>query len=72
MSSNFAFRGFWNAVDLNQVYLKTMVSMHILNIFLNYLFIFGNFGAPELGVEGAALASSVSLIFGSTDKSPFF
>ena len=65
MSSNFAFRGFWNAVDLTRVYLKTMVSMHLLNVILNYLLIFGNFGAPELGVEGAAFASLFSLGFGT-------
>lgn len=31
-----------------------------LNIFLNYVFIFGNFGMPSLGVAGAALATSIS------------
>ena len=59
MSSNFAFRGFWNAVDLTRVYLKTMVSMHVLNVILNYLLIFGNLGAPELGVEGVNIASTL-------------
>ncbi|MFN7250384.1 MAG: MATE family efflux transporter [Anaerobacillus sp.] len=29
----------------------------VLNTVLNYIFIFGNFGAPALGVEGAALAT---------------
>ncbi|MBN7773075.1 MATE family efflux transporter [Clostridium aminobutyricum] len=30
------------------------------NTFLNYLFIFGNWGAPALGVEGAAIATAIS------------
>ncbi|MCI8647298.1 MAG: MATE family efflux transporter [Firmicutes bacterium] len=30
------------------------------NTFLNYLFIFGSFGAPKLGVMGAALATVIS------------
>lgn len=31
-----------------------------VNLFLNYVLIFGNFGAPKMGVEGAALATAVS------------
>jgi putative MATE family efflux protein len=34
----------------------------ILNICLNYIFIFGKFGAPEMGVTGAALATLISRI----------
>ncbi len=29
----------------------------VCNVFFNYMFIFGNFGAPALGVRGAALAT---------------
>lgn len=32
------------------------------NTFFNYVFIFGNFGAPELGVKGAALATVISRV----------
>ena len=35
-----------------------------LNIGLNYIFIFGNFGAPRLELVGAGIASSLSYIFG--------
>lgn len=34
----------------------------LLNTFLNYCFIFGNFGAPALGVTGAAIATLTSRI----------
>ena len=62
---NFAFRGYWNAVDLSRLYMSTLVVMHASNIFLNYVFIFGNFGAPALGVTGAGLASALSTVIGA-------
>ena len=36
-----------------------MLVANVLNIALNWIFIYGNFGAPVLGAEGAALASSI-------------
>lgn len=33
-----------------------------MNTFLNYVFIFGKFGAPALGVNGAALATAISRV----------
>lgn len=38
------------------------VSM-VSNTFLNWVFIFGNLGAPRLGVEGAALATLLARVF---------
>jgi len=35
-----------------------------MNALLNYIFIFGNFGAPRLELLGAGIASSLSYIFG--------
>jgi putative MATE family efflux protein len=66
VSMNFAFRGYWNAVDLARFYMTTLVAMHALNIVLDYALIFGHFGAPALGVEGAAIASVIALGFGSS------
>ncbi|MEQ9365248.1 MAG: MATE family efflux transporter [Leptospirales bacterium] len=62
---NFSFRGFWNGIRQSAVYMRTLVFMHALNIILNYTLIFGNFGAPVMGVEGAGLASALSVIGGS-------
>lgn len=36
------------------------LGMNVVHIVLNYMLIFGNFGAPELGVQGAAISSVVS------------
>lgn len=42
--------------------LKISIVAFSTNTFLNYVFIFGNFGAPELGVKGAALATVISRV----------
>jgi putative MATE family efflux protein len=39
--------------------------MHATNIILNYVLIFGNFGAPALGVTGAGMASAISMAVGT-------
>ncbi|MEK4228006.1 MATE family efflux transporter [Solibacillus sp. FSL H8-0538] len=36
------------------------LGMNVMHVVLNYIFIFGHFGAPELGVEGAAISSVIS------------
>ncbi len=63
---NFAFRGYWNGVDLSRLYMSTLVIMHASNIVLNYILIFGKFGAPALGATGAGIASALSTIIGSS------
>ncbi len=35
----------------------------LINAFFNYILIFGHFGAPELGVQGAAIATLISYAF---------
>jgi putative MATE family efflux protein len=62
---NFAFRGYWNALDLSRLYMTTLIFMHATNIVLNYVLIFGNFGAPALGVTGAGMASAISMAVGT-------
>lgn len=36
------------------------LGMNVIHVIGNYILIFGNFGAPELGVQGAAISSVVS------------
>ncbi len=62
---NFAFRGYWNAMDMSRIYMTTLMLMHASNIVLNYALIFGNFGAPELGVAGAGLGTAISMAIGT-------
>ncbi len=63
---NFSFRGYWSAIHMTGVYLRTLLIMHAINIFLNWVLIFGNLGAPELGVFGAGLATTIALFIGTS------
>ncbi|HAQ08287.1 MAG TPA: MATE family efflux transporter [Bacillus bacterium] len=40
------------------------IGMNLLNVIGNYLFIFGPFGIPVLGVEGVAISTAVSRMLG--------
>lgn len=60
-----ALRAFFSALSQAQAVLWSALAGTLANAVLNYMFIFGNWGAPEMGVRGAALASVLSglLIF---------
>jgi putative MATE family efflux protein len=62
---NFSFRGYWSAIHQAGLYLRTLLIMHSINIFLNWVLIFGNLGAPAMGVYGAGLATTIALYVGS-------
>ncbi len=65
MGTNFVFRGYWNAVNLSAIYMRTVIIMNVINIFLNWVLIFGNLGAPELGILGAGIGTTAALSIGS-------
>lgn len=48
------------ATQQTKIPLYISACMFGTNTFLNYVFIFGNFGAPALGVKGAALATLIA------------
>lgn len=60
LTINAAQRGCGNT----KISMKTNIAANIVNLFLNYLLIQGNFGFPALGVEGAAIATAIGNFVG--------
>lgn len=57
---NYLFRSLYIGVSNTNVISYTTALMAIVNVILNYLLVFGNFGFPELRVKGAAIASVIA------------
>ncbi len=56
-------KSFLAALEHTAIILWATIGTAIMNAFVNYALIFGNWGAPELGIRGAAIASvSVTLV----------
>lgn len=54
---NFLFRSLYIGLSNTKVISFTTALMAIVNIFLDYVLIFGKWGFPQMGIGGAALAS---------------
>lgn len=52
-----ALRAFFTAIGRAQIILWATLAGTFLNLILGYAFIFGHFGAPAMGIEGAAIGS---------------
>ncbi len=57
-------RSYLSALELTRIVLIVTLVSAALNAVLNYALIFGNWGAPELGVRGAATASVILQVVG--------
>jgi MATE family, multidrug efflux pump len=60
MAISFSFKAFFDGIGKTYVHMVSAITMNALNIVLCFLFIFGNLGAPRMGIAGAGLAGCVS------------
>ena len=57
--------GFLAGINMTFQIMLVTIGSNILNIFFNYIFIFGRLGFPQLGVKGAALGTVLAELFGT-------
>ncbi|RMG21087.1 MAG: MATE family efflux transporter [Deltaproteobacteria bacterium] len=57
-------KAFFDGIGRTYVHMVAAITMNLINIFGNWVLIFGNLGAPRLEVTGAAIASTVSTYIG--------
>ncbi len=57
---NYLFRYFYIGLSQTKAITQSTILMAIVNVALNYALIFGNWGFPEMGIGGAALASVIA------------
>ncbi len=60
-----AISGFFIGLGNSKIVMRINFVGLVLNVFLDYLLIFGNFGFPGLGIEGAGYATALSAYGGS-------
>ena len=59
-----ALGAWYGGLGNTRIHMMAAVVSMVANVFLNWVLIFGNLGAPALGVQGAAWASSISVVVG--------
>jgi len=60
-----AFMGFWNATERSNLYLRVVIVEAIVNVPLNYVFIFGLDPVPAFGVTGAGIGTFIAALVGA-------
>ncbi len=57
-----AFKQFSDGLSLTKPSMYASILANIFNVILNYMLIFGNWGAPAMGIEGAAIGTLISRV----------
>ncbi len=62
---NNAFMGFWNATERANLYLRVVILEAVVNVPLNYVFMFGLDPIPAFGVTGAGIGTFTASVVGA-------
>ncbi|AJY50704.1 MULTISPECIES: MATE family efflux transporter [Halomonadaceae] len=58
------FRGYWNGRQQTHLYLRIIVAVHLLNVVVSAVLIYGLGGLPAMGSSGAGAGTTLSLFVG--------
>jgi len=64
MAMTFSFKAFFDGIGKTYVHMISAIVMNVVNVLLCLVLIFGRWGAPRLGIEGAGLAGFISTWIG--------
>ncbi|MFO0660462.1 MAG: MATE family efflux transporter [Polyangiaceae bacterium] len=77
MAMTFAFKAFFDATGKTHVHLIAAMVMNVVNVVVCYFLVFGNMGAPHMGMEGAGIGAfsstwvGLALMIGFAFRSEF-
>ena len=60
MAATFSFKAFFDGIGKTHVHMVASVVMNVINVVLCIALIFGSWGAPHMGMNGAGLAGAAS------------
>ncbi len=55
-----SYRGFFFGISKTKIFMFSGIITNLLNVIFNYIFIYGTFGAPRMGLAGAGLGSTLA------------
>lgn len=58
-----SFRGFFFGISKTKIFMFSGAITNLLNVIFNYIFIYGEFGFPKMGLAGAGLGSTLATMF---------
>ncbi len=58
----FSFKQFFEGIGNTSIAMQITLTANVINVFINYILIFGKFGFPEMGLTGAGIGTLISRI----------